>query len=106
MGAQVGLFHYFMSRFIQENNIDYIFYENITQEPYNNFKYLYEKYDLEWTQKPENLINEYNKKGQGYKTERLLKKQKEIWKERLTNKQIQEIEKGYSIFPNNLYRFS
>ena len=104
-GAQMGLFHSMMERIRKSYGIDVLFYENIIENPVQSFGEIFHKYNLHWNENTSKFLSESNKKGTGYRTERIADKQKYIWKERLNKDEIKKIEQGYSIFSNDLYTF-
>ena len=67
-------------------------------------KELYKNLNLKWNSQVSNFLQDTNKKGEGYETNRVASEQLNIWEKRLNEKQLEEIKKGYSLFSPEYYQ--
>lgn len=105
MGMQIGIFHYIVAQYQEQYQYKVIFHEKLCTNPVTEFKKLYQLLDLNWDKKVERFINENNREGNGFEIKRKTKELKDNWKPKWTNEEIEEIKKGYFIFPNKFYDF-
>lgn len=102
--AQIAITYYVIKKQIVDNpEWIVVQHENFCQQPVNSFKDLYEKVDLTWSDNISERIKKLNKKGKGYTTKRVAKEQIHKWRKELTLSDIQKIQKGYGIIPNDYY---
>jgi len=104
-GWQISLFYRFFN-LIRESYPEIIFikYEDFLEDSVGVFQQLYKILDLEWSSKVANTILSKNKSGSGYQTFRNINDQIDVWKNRLTDTEIQEFKKGYSMIENPFYQ--
>lgn len=106
MGMQFGIFHFIVSKFIKQYNYKIIFHEELCENPVLEFEKLYKYLDLKWGKKVKEFINNNNVKGSGgFDIKRIASEEKDSWKTKWKQSELDEIEKGYSIFSNNFYDF-
>jgi len=103
MGMQVGIFHFVISKFIKQYNYNFILHEDLCENPIAEFQQLFKNFNLKWETKIENFIDSNNKSGEGFDYQRISKNEKDKWKKDWSKEQLEEIKRGYSIFPNELY---
>ena len=103
--AQIAIMYYVINQQLK-NNPDWIVirYEPFCQNPVKSFKNLYKSAGLPWTDEISDKIHSLNKKGEGYTTKRIAKKQIDKWRKELTYSDIQKIQKGYGIIPPAYYK--
>ena len=104
MGLQVGIFYYLWEKQM-ETNLDWIeiTHEELCADPVEQFKSLFEKIGISWTNFVEDKIISMNKPGKGFKTNRVAANLIDKWKNALSTDQIIKIQKGYSILPVKHY---
>lgn len=105
MGMQFGIFHFIVSKFVQQYHYKIIFHEEICENPVNEFQKLYQFLELKWEKEVKDFINNNNKRGDRFEIKRIASEQKDNWKRLWTKEELREIEKGYSIFSNEFYHF-
>lgn len=104
-GYQVALFYKAINNIAETiKSLHLVFYENMLEKTIEKIKDLYDSLDLQYTEEVGKFIQQQNKKGEGYETSRIAEKQKDIWKERLSDSQINEIIKGYRLFEPVFYK--
>lgn len=107
MGMQFGIFHFIVASFVKQYNYKLVFHEQLCENPVEEFKKLYDFFDLKWEDKVEKFIQNNNQKGTGgYDIKRVAAEERDSWKRKWSLDELKEIEKGYSIFPNSFYKFS
>lgn len=105
MGMQFGIFHFIVSKFIKQYNYKIILHEQLCENSIDEFQKIYQFLELKWENKVENFIKKNNRRGEGFDVKRIASEQKDSWRKQWTRKELDEIEKGYSIFPNEFYDF-
>lgn len=104
-GQQIGIFYSIIEQYNKDiDNIILLKHEDLCVDYLKNFKQLYSKLNLNWNQNVENLLVKKNTRGLGYSTSRISHEMIDIWKKRLSKKQVEEFKKGYNCYPNNLYK--
>ena len=105
MGMQIGIFHHVVSQYIKQYNYKIILHEELCENPVFEFEKLFKTLDLKWDKKVEKFINDNNTKGEGFDIKRNVAQIKDEWKRVWTKEDLEEIKKGYLIFPNKFYDF-
>jgi hypothetical protein len=103
-GLQVGIFHYILKKWHETFRFLLVKHEDLCLQPVKNFQSLYQNLNIPWSMMIENFLNSQNKSGTGYTIERDLTTVNNKWKERLTKNEIEEIKRGYTIFPDQYYQ--
>ena len=104
-GLQLALFYKYISKIAEGfPQILTIKYEDFLEDAVSKSRSLFSSFNLKWSNSVEEYIGASNKKGEGYETNRLLSQQKDVWKNRLSKYQINEIKKGYSLVRNPYYQ--
>ncbi|SES71602.1 Sulfotransferase domain-containing protein [Salinibacillus kushneri] len=105
MSMQIGAFYYVLEKQIKNHpNWILVKHEDLCENPNGRFKEIYENLNLNWTNDVSNYIGQLNKKGNGYKINRIAKDQIFKYKNELSSNVIKEIQKYYTIFNNHLYQ--
>lgn len=103
-GLQIGIFHYILNTYTKKYKYSCIKHEDLVLDPINKFKSLFEDLNLGWKPEIEKKLMEKNKEGSGYDLHRDVSTVNEKWKLKLTGSEIEEINNGYSIFPDLFYK--
>lgn len=104
-GFQVAIFYKLIYKMRQENdNILLVQHEDLAEFPLEKFQSLFDKLNLTFNDTVINFINKNNKKGDGYDINRVSNETIDVWKSRLNDQQIQDIAKGYNLFPSSYYK--
>ena len=104
-GFQTAIFYEVIHQLlIKFPNIQLVQYEELATDPEKVSKELYKNLNLSWNSQVSKFLSDTNKIGEGYETNRVASEQINIWKKRLTEKQLEEIRKGYSLFSPEYYR--
>lgn len=93
---------YYVVHLYQKNHPDWIFvrHEDLSQDPVNEFKRLYSKLNLKYTNKIEKKILESTQSNEDKRLVRDSKKNLKVWKKQLTQEQVEYIkEKANDIWP-------
>lgn len=104
-GAQVAAFYYIIACQMKENS-DWITvkHEDFCFQPEQEFKNLYNRLNLNWSDEIYDKIKNLNKDGRGYSTSRVARQQVNKWKGELEPSQVEKIRKGYGIIPPSFYK--
>lgn len=104
-GAQVGAFYFVLNRQLADHP-DWLVlrHEQFCLEPHGEFKTLFKRLGVCWSDEVAEYITDLNKEGEGYDYRRIAKKQIDKWKRTLTDSQIEQIRTGYRIFPPTFYK--
>lgn len=101
-GLQLAIFYKVIENYINENKeIILIQYEDILLNPFDKTKELCRQLSITYTDEMQDFIQSRMKPGKGYQTFRDPKDQLDIWKKRLSKKQVEEFMQGYNMIPNN-----
>ncbi len=105
-GAKIGAVYYLLQQYREDEQFEFVRYEQVCREPVGEFRKLYKALGLEWGDDLEVYIRGLNREGEGYSIKRVAEEQINKWKEELTPSQVQSAREGYRIFPLELnYRF-
>ena len=105
MAAQVGI-HYYIWETLLKKYPSWImtYHEELCDNPMDKFYELFADLNLQWTNDVESFIQSSNQSGSGFSIYRETNSQVDKWKGELTSKQIEEVKKGYGIFPLKSYQ--
>ncbi len=99
---QISIFHHILNIFINKFSYDFITHEELCKEPLERFKSIYKKLGLTWNSDVEQFIIKHNQQGKdGYDIYRNCEAMNQKWKKTFSKEQSKQIEKAYTILPND-----
>lgn len=99
---QISIFHHVLSKYIKNNSLEFITHEDLCMNPLEKFKSMYQKLKLEWNYKAEQFIDSHNQSGKdAYDIYRNCDELNQKWKKTFTKSETRQIEKAYTILPND-----
>lgn len=104
IGLQIGIFYYIWEQQIKINTSwQTLTHELLCLDSTDQFKKIYKRLNLKWTDNVKVFIQKNNQPGRGFQTQRILLEEPEKWKLKLSRKQIQQIRRGYHLLPVEHY---
>ncbi|MDX5429302.1 MAG: sulfotransferase domain-containing protein [Bacteroidota bacterium] len=103
IAMQISIHHHLWHEWAMKYDIKTIKHEDLLVDPKEGFKTLYQDLGLHFTPRVERLIDQKNKGGAGYKTNRNSKSLIGKWKGFFSQDELDQIRRGYMILPTPFY---
>ncbi|MBR9859219.1 sulfotransferase [bacterium] len=100
-GFQLAFFYKVIEKYNKKfDDLLVVKYEDILDNPLDEIKAICRELNIEYSEKIQQYIKDHMKKGSGYATYRDPKEQKEVWRKRLSEEEVQDFLEGYFMLEN------
>lgn len=103
-GAQIAVFYHVLGKQLRVN-ADWIkiHHEDFCRDPLGEFKQMYDKLGLNWSNDISEKVSALDVRGESYTPQRLAKRQINKWRRELNTRQVEKIRRGYGIIKPTFY---
>jgi hypothetical protein len=104
MAAQIGSMYKVIEEQIREHpRWVVVRHEDLCRDPIGAYRRLYQRLDLEWTQRVEDVIEASNRPGKGFATHRIAQDEVDKWQFELTPAQVRDVKEIIQAFTLSSY---